>query len=297
MIDPKRVELMRFNGMPHLMGNVETEIERILGVLRWATSEMDFRYKLLEKAKARNIDSYNHKMKRQGKKTLPKIVILIDELADLMMSAPDQTEHTLVRLAQKARAIGIHLILATQRPSTDVVTGLIKANFPTRISFTVASSIDSRVILDTGGAETLLGRGDMLFLHPEIGLPMRAQGVIVTDKELNRIIRWWQKRADQSESPVHERYDDSESPPWEGKVGIGDDEDEDDALIDEAIALIKTEGHASASFFQRQLRVGYPRAARLVDQLEEMGILGPSQGGGREREILIPRNEGSDPET
>lgn len=291
MIDPKRVELMRFNGMPHLMGNVETEIERILGVLRWATAEMDYRYKLLEKAKARNIDSYNMKMKRQGRKTLPKIVVLIDELADLMISAPDQTEHTLVRLAQKARAIGIHLIVATQRPSTDVVTGLIKANFPTRISFTVASSIDSRVILDTSGAETLLGKGDMLFLHPEIGLPVRAQGVIVTDRDLNRVIRWWQKNDEQNQAPAQDRYDDTEAPPWEEKVGIGDDEDEDETLIDEAIALIRKEGHASASFFQRQLRVGYPRAARLVDQLEEKGILGPSQGGGREREILIERDD------
>jgi len=287
MIDPKRVELMRFNGMPHLMGSVETEIERILGVLRWATAEMDYRYKLLEKARARNIDSYNLKMKRQGKKTLPKIVVLIDELADLMISAPDQTEHTLVRLAQKARAIGIHLIVATQRPSTDVVTGLIKANFPTRISFTVASSIDSRVILDTSGAETLLGKGDMLFLHPEIGLPVRAQGVIVSDRDLNRVIKWWQKNGDPNEAPKQDRYDDSESPPWEDKVGIGEDEDEDETLIDEAIALIRKEGHASASFFQRQLRVGYPRAARWVDQLEEKGSLGPSQGGGREREILI----------
>ena len=291
MIDPKRVELMRFNGMPHLMGNVETDIERILGVLRWATAEMDYRYKLLEKARARNIDSYNMKMKRQGKKTLPKIVVLIDELADLMISAPDQTEHTLVRLAQKARAIGIHLIVATQRPSTDVVTGLIKANFPTRISFTVASSIDSRVILDTGGAETLLGKGDMLFLHPEIGLPVRAQGVIVTDRDLNRVIRWWQKNDERSDAPKQDRYDDTEAPPWEEKVGIDVDEDEDEALIDEAIALIRKEGHASASFFQRQLRVGYPRAARLVDQLEEKGVLGPSQGGGREREILIERDE------
>lgn len=294
MIDPKRVELMRFNGMPHLMGNVETEIERILGVLRWATAEMDYRYKLLEKARARNIDSYNMKMKRQGKKTLPKIVVLIDELADLMISAPDQTEHTLVRLAQKARAIGIHLIVATQRPSTDVVTGLIKANFPTRISFTVASSIDSRVILDTSGAETLLGKGDMLFLHPEVGLPIRAQGVIVSDRDLNRVIRWWQRNGDQNETPVQDRYDDSESPPWEEKVGIGVEEDEDVALVDEAIALIKKEGHASASFFQRQLRVGYPRAARLVDQLEEKGILGPSQGGGREREILIDLEDDPD---
>ncbi|MDY6873621.1 MAG: DNA translocase FtsK 4TM domain-containing protein [Chloroflexota bacterium] len=287
MIDPKRVELMRFNGLPHLMGSVETEIERILGVLRWATSEMDYRYKLLEKARARNIDSYNHKMARQGKKTLPKIVILIDELADLMMTAPDQTEHALVRLAQKARAIGIHLVVATQRPSTDVVTGLIKANFPTRISFTVATSIDSRVILDTGGAETLLGRGDMLFLHPEIGLPMRSQGVIVSDKELSRVIRWWKKEEDKDESAGQARYDDSESPPWEEKVGLEDDENEDEALITEAIELIREAGHASASFLQRQLRVGYPRAARLVDELEERGILGPSQGGGRERDILI----------
>jgi len=288
MIDPKRVELMRFNGLPHLMGNVEIEIDRILGVLRWATTEMDFRYKLLEKARARNIDSYNKKAERQGKRKLPKIVIMIDEMADLMMSAPDQTEHTLVRLAQKARAIGIHLILATQRPSTDVVTGLIKANFPTRISFTVASSIDSRVILDTGGAETLLGRGDMLFLHPEIGLPMRAQGVIISDKELDRIIRWWKKNA---EGPVLERYDDSERPPWEENVGMDENENEDEALIQEAIALIQAEGHASASYFQRQLRIGYPRAARLVDQLEEKGVIGPSQGGGREREILIETDD------
>lgn len=287
MIDPKRVELMRFNGMPHLMGNVETEIERILGVLRWATTEMDYRYKLLEKAHARNIDSYNRKMEKQKKKKLPKIVIMIDELADLMMSAPDQTEHAVIRLAQKARAIGIHLILATQRPSTDVVTGLIKANFPTRISFTVASSIDSRVILDTGGAETLLGKGDMLFLHPEIGLPMRAQGAIVTDKELNRIIKWWKKQDEANEEPPQSRYDDSDTPPWEERVGAEEEEDEDEALIQEAITLIKSEGHASASYFQRQLHVGYPRAARLVDQLEEMGIIGPSQGGGREREILI----------
>ncbi len=290
MIDPKRVELMRFNGMPHLMGSVETEIDRILGVLRWATAEMDFRYKLLEKAHARNIDSYNRKMSRKGQKKLPKIVILIDELADLMMSAPDQTEHALVRLAQKARAIGIHLILATQRPSTDVVTGLIKANFPTRISFTVATSVDSRVILDTSGAETLLGKGDMLFLHPEIGLPLRAQGVIVNDRELKRVIRWW-KRSQQEPSPDPQpRYDDSDAPPWEESIGE-EEMNEDEELIQEAIELIKSEGHASASYFQRQLRVGYPRAARLVDQLEEMGILGPSQGGGRERNILIDTDE------
>ncbi|MFW5714738.1 MAG: DNA translocase FtsK, partial [Brevefilum sp.] len=294
MIDPKRVELMRFNGLPHLMGNVETEIERILGVLRWATTEMDFRYKLLEKAHARNIDSYNLKMSRQGKKKLPIIVILIDELADLMISAPDQTEHAIIRLAQKARAIGIHLIVATQRPSTDVVTGLIKANFPTRISFTVATSIDSRVILDTSGAETLLGKGDMLFLHPEIGLPMRAQGVIVSDKELDKVIQWWKKQEKAKDESTQPRYDDTDEPPWEENVGAEGEENEDEVLIDEAIKLIKSEGHASASYFQRRLHVGYPRAARLVDQLEEMGVIGPSQGGGREREILIDINEEDD---
>ncbi len=287
MIDPKRVELMRFNGLPHLMGNVETELDRILGVLRWATTEMDYRYKLLQKAGARNIDSYNLKMDRQRKPKLPKIVVMIDELADLMMSAPDQTEYSVIRLAQKARAIGIHLILATQRPSTDVVTGVIKANFPTRISFAVASSIDSRVILDTGGAESLLGKGDMLFLHPEIGLPTRAQGVFVPDKELNKLIKWWQSQSGSETSEVQPRYDDEDSPPWEDNIGDEDDQDEDEILIEEAIELIKSEGHASASYFQRQLRVGYPRAARLIDQLEEMGIIGPSLGGGREREILI----------
>jgi S-DNA-T family DNA segregation ATPase FtsK/SpoIIIE len=170
------------------------------------------------------------------------------------------------------------------------VTGLIKANFPTRISFTVASSIDSRVILDTGGAETLLGKGDMLFLHPELGLPIRAQGVIVTDKELERIIQWWQKKSNQQEKIETTDADDLKQAPWEEKIGMQNEADEDETLINEAIQLIKTEGHASASYFQRQLRIGYPRAARLVDQLEKMGILGPSQGGGKEREILIDTN-------
>lgn len=289
MIDPKRVELMRFNGLPHLMGNVETEIDRILGILRWATTEMDYRYELLEKARSRNIDSYNKKLEHQNKRKLPKIVILIDELADLMITAPDETEHAIIRLAQKSRAVGIHLILATQRPSTDVVTGLIKANFPTRISFAVASSIDSRVILDTGGAETLLGKGDMLFLNPEIGLPLRAQGAMVSDRDLNRIINWWKKSLNLSESNNIINAD--ESPPWEDQVGSNGGSNADDHLVEEAIKLIKNEGKASASFFQRQLRVGYPRAARLVDQLEEMGILGPSQGGGREREILMDTDE------
>ena len=194
MADPKMVELVRFNGLPHLYGKVETEIERIMGVLRWTVAEMDRRYKLLEASRSRNIDSYNRKVRRRkGEQPLPQIVVLIDELADMMMTSPDQTEHNLVRLAQMARATGIHLVVATQRPSTDVVTGLIKANFPARISFAMASSIDSRVILDSVGAESLLGRGDMLYLAPEAPAPMRSQGVWVTDQEIERVITFWQK--------------------------------------------------------------------------------------------------------
>jgi S-DNA-T family DNA segregation ATPase FtsK/SpoIIIE len=197
LIDSKMVELIRFNGLAHLYGKVETDINRIMGVLRWVVVEMEHRYRLLEGAKARDIDAYNARLSRRkdtgGVRTLPRIVVIVDELADLMMSAPDQTEHNLVRLAQMARATGIHLVVATQRPSTDVVTGLIKANFPARLSFSVASGVDSRVILDVPGAENLLGRGDMLFLNPEIGNLLRAQGVLVTDQEIERIIAFWQK--------------------------------------------------------------------------------------------------------
>ena len=278
MIDSKMVELLRFNGLPHLYGKVETNIDRIMGVLRWVVVEMDHRYRLLEGAKARDLDSYNNKLIRKGEHSLiPRIVVIIDELADLMMSAPDQTEHNLVRLAQMARATGIHLVVATQRPSTDVVTGLIKANFPARLAFAVASSVDSRVILDTAGAETLLGRGDMLFLNPEVGNPNRAQGVMVTDPEIEKIITHWQQV---SEYPIEE------TPPWE-KLLQEPTEGGDDALIEEAISLVRGSQRASASLLQRRLRIGYPRAARLLDQLEEMGIVGPSPGGGREREVLV----------
>lgn len=278
MIDSKMVELLRYNGLPHLYGKVETNIDRIMGVLRWVVIEMEHRYRLLEGAKARDLDSYNRKLTRHGDgKPLPRIVVIIDELADLMMSAPDQTEHNLVRLAQMARATGIHLVVATQRPSTDVVTGLIKANFPARLAFAVASGVDSRVILDMTGAETLLGRGDMLFLNPEVGNPLRAQGVMVTDQEIEKLITHWQKVSD---FPL-----DGE-PPWE-KVLQESDGDEEDALLEEAISLVQGTQRASASLLQRRLRIGYPRAARLLDQLEEMGIVGPSQGGGRERDVLL----------
>ncbi|MGA7193205.1 MAG: DNA translocase FtsK 4TM domain-containing protein, partial [Anaerolineales bacterium] len=277
MIDSKMVELLRFNGLAHLYGKVETNIDRILGVLRWVVLEMEHRYRLLEGAHVRDLEGYNRKQARkEDGVTLPRIVVLIDELADLMMSAPDQTEHNLVRLAQMARATGIHLIVATQRPSTDVVTGLIKANFPARLAFAVASGIDSRVILDTTGAETLLGRGDMLFQNPEVGNPIRAQGVMVTDMEIERILDYWQKNSEmETESTA----------PWE-KILSEPDENEDEGLIEQAISIVRGTQRASASLLQRRLRIGYPRAARLLDQLEEMGIVGPGQGGGRERDVM-----------
>ena len=282
MIDSKMVELLRFNGLAHLYGKVETNIDRIMGVLRWVVLEMEHRYRLLEAAHVRDLDGYNRKQARkEDGVTLPRIVVLIDELADLMMSAPDQTEHNLVRLAQMARAIGIHLIVATQRPSTDVVTGLIKANFPARLAFAVASGIDSRVILDTTGAETLLGRGDMLFQNPEVGNPIRAQGVMITDMEIERILDYWQKNG---------TMESERTPPWE-KILSEPDEDEDEGLIEQAISIVRGTQRASASLLQRRLRIGYPRAARLLDQLEEMGIVGPGQGGGRERDVMPAEEE------
>ena len=285
MIDSKMVELIRFNGLPHLYGKVETDVQRILGVLRWVVVEMEHRYKLLEAAKARDIDAYNRQLhRRKDVLTLPRIVVLIDEMADLMMSASDQTEHNLVRLAQMARATGIHLVVATQRPSTDVVTGLIKANFPARLAFSVASGVDSRVILDLPGAETLLGRGDMLFLNPEVGSPVRAQGVMVTDQEIERVIAHWQKSMPQKTVRA----------PWESMLNEAATEGSDDILIERAITVLKKEQRASASLLQRRLRIGYPRAARLLDQLEETGVVGPSMGGGRDREVLIEPDEDSE---
>jgi DNA segregation ATPase FtsK/SpoIIIE, S-DNA-T family len=249
---------------------------------------MEHRYRLLEAAHARDLESYNRKItrKKDGGAPLPRIVVLIDELADLMMSTPDQTEHNLVRLAQMARATGIHLIVATQRPSTDVVTGLIKANFPARLAFAVASGVDSRVILDMSGAENLLGRGDMLFLNPEVGNPVRAQGVFVTDMEIERVISHWQKAAGEDEA----------APPWE-KLLTEPDGNEDEGLIDQAVSIVRQGQRASASLLQRRLRIGYPRAARLLDQLEDMGVVGPSQGGGRERDVLLGPMDQDEEET
>ncbi len=286
MLDPKMVELIRFNGLPHLIGKVESKLERITTVLRWVVAEMQRRYKLLEKERVRDLGNYNRKISQQKDgKRLPRIVVLIDELADLMMSAAEHTESTLVRLAQMARATGIHLVVATQRPSTDVVTGLIKANFPARISFAVASAVDSRVILDFQGAEALLGKGDMLFLSPEAAAPKRSQGVMVDDKEINAILSYWKKEVlvdKESENIIAD-----ENAPWDEMIRNDAVLADRDELVEDAIKEIRSSGKSSASHLQRAMRIGYPRAARLVDELEDMGILGAARSGGKDREILI----------
>ena len=285
MIDPKMVELVRFNGLPHLFGKVETNLERILGVLQWVVAEMDRRYQILDDTRSRNIDTYNRKVsRRKDGEILPRIVVMIDELADLMMMAPAQTEFSLVRLAQMARATGIHLVVATQRPSTDVVTGLIKANFPARMSFAVASSVDSRVVLDMNGAESLLGNGDMLFLPPEAGSPIRAQGCIITPEESERVLKAWNKLSDLEPEEL-------ELSPWENILDEKAELDEYDDLIKDAFRIVRNSQRASTSLIQRKLRIGYPRAARLMDELSILGYVGPSKGSGIEREIFIAPDE------
>jgi S-DNA-T family DNA segregation ATPase FtsK/SpoIIIE len=279
MIDPKMVEMTRFNGLPHLLGNVEVELDRIVGVLRWVTREMDERYRRLAEVGARHLTDYNGKMRRRRREQLPFILVFVDELADLMMLAAAETEHTVTRLAQMARAVGIHLIMATQRPSTDVVTGLIKANFPARISFAVASQMDSRVILDQVGAESLLGQGDMLFLSPDSGHPVRVQGCYVSDREIEELVDYWRREISDQER---------ESAPWEAMIQADAQlENDRDPLLEDAIELVRQVGGASASLLQRRMRVGYPRAAAIIDQMEQLGIIGPAESGGRLRQLLI----------
>ncbi|HLF26175.1 MAG TPA: DNA translocase FtsK [Anaerolineae bacterium] len=293
LVDPKRVELTLYNGIPHLIAPVVVDLERVIGVLKWVTNEMDARYKRFAKAGARNIVDYNARIANEGnEERLPYIVLVIDELADLMMMAPDETEKMICRLAQMARATGIHLIISTQRPSVDVVTGLIKANFPARISFAVASSTDSRVILDTTGAERLLGRGDMLFISPDSGVPQRVQGCFVSDSEVHNIVRYWKgvrgaetslaERVPADTLPVHQ------TPLWEDLAPVDDGAENmpEDDLLDRAIEVVRLQRRASISLLQRRLRIGYTRAARLIDLMEEKGIVGRAEESSRWREVL-----------
>jgi S-DNA-T family DNA segregation ATPase FtsK/SpoIIIE len=321
MIDPKRVELTVYNGIPHLIAPVVVDVERALPVLQWATREMERRYKEFSKLSARNIESYNEKLVARGEPVLPYIVILIDELADLMLSAPEDVERSICRIAQMARATGIHLVLATQRPSVDVVTGLIKANFPARIAFSVTSQVDSRVILDTPGAEQLLGRGDMLFMAPDVSKLQRLQGCFVSDREAHRLVDYW-KGASAVIEPEHLLPTDegqTETTPLPAAVGTAmpaaNDENAPqppwlpgqetlqqplwdeiaaaeaaaqgkDDMYRQAVEEVRKSGKASISLLQRKLRIGYSRAARMIDQMEAEGIVGPETGGTRGREVL-----------
>jgi len=290
MLDPKMVELSRFNGIPHLLGPVEIDAERILGVLKWCTREMDRRYQLLEEHAVRNIDSYNAQFgtRRRGRDYLPYIVIMIDEIGDLMLTHGEEMETSITRLAQMARAVGIHLVIATQRPSVDVITGLIKANFPGRIAFAVASSVDSRVILDASGAETLLGRGDMLFLAPDAAAPRRVQGCYVSDDEVRALVEYW---TDWYQKEVLSGKLERQPAPWERGVTQREFLAETDHMLEEAIQLVVETQEASASIIQRRLNLGYPRAARLMDLLTELGVVGELVGGGKARRVLIARGE------
>jgi S-DNA-T family DNA segregation ATPase FtsK/SpoIIIE len=318
MVDPKRVELTGYNGIPHLVAPVVVELERIVGVLKWVTREMDERYKRFSMAGARNIEDFNKHL-QEGQERMPYMVVIIDELADLMMLAPDETERVITRIAALARATGIHLVIATQRPSVDVVTGLIKANFPSRIAFAVASGTDSRVILDQPGAEKLLGRGDMLYLSGDTPAPLRMQGVYVADAEIRNLCNYWKQqmtdedyqarpisqlvldntviedaqtvtRSDKSE--VQQAFWDrdtesrvSSSASEDGDLGMGSGAE--DELYEQAVETVRRLNKASVSLLQRRLRIGYTRAARLIDAMEEQGIVGPAlEGSSKPRDVL-----------
>lgn len=278
LIDPKRVELTGYNGIPHLMTPVIVEVEKILASLKWAMNEMDRRYKKFAENGVRNIDSYNE---LAGFQSLPYIVIFIDELADLMAFAPVEVEDAIARLAQMARATGIHLVVSTQRPSVDVITGLIKANIPCRIAFNVSSMVDSRVIIDTPGAEKLLGRGDMLYIPPDQAKPTRIQGAFVSDKEVKKLVDFLKEKG-----PPVEYTEEVTQTPLVTRKGSASGTNGRDALFEEAIRTVCQHDRASASLLQRRLSIGYSRAARILDQLEEAGIVGHAEGS-KPRDVLV----------
>ncbi len=279
MVDPKRVELTHYNGIPHLLSPVIVEPEKVLSALRWIMAEMDRRYKQFAEAGARNIDGYNE---MSGFQALPYIVLFIDELADIMLFSPVEVEDAITRIAQMSRATGIHMVLATQRPSVDVITGLIKANIPSRIAFAVASQVDSRVILDTQGAEKLLGKGDMLYLPPEQAKPMRIQGAFVNDKEITALVTFLKNQG------ITPQYTEEVTTMTKhGNVSVPGIEGDIDDLFKESVKVVCQYERASASLLQRRLSIGYARAARIVDQLEAAGVISPSEGGSKPREVLV----------
>jgi S-DNA-T family DNA segregation ATPase FtsK/SpoIIIE len=275
LVDPKMVELAPFNGLPHLLCPVVTEPKKASHALNWVVNEMEERYRLLAKAGARNIEAYNVKQEK-----IPYIVVIIDEFADLMTVVPDQIENAVTRLAQLSRAVGIHLVLATQRPSVDVITGVIKANLPARISFKVASKVDSRTVLDMNGADKLLGKGDMLFMRPGESKLIRIQGSLVSDKEIEKVVDFIKSQGE----PV---YDEDILKEQERAVMANGEKDE---LYDEAVRIIMESNQASVSILQRRLRLGYTRAARIIDMMEQEGLIGPFEGS-KPRKILVDRED------
>ena len=294
LVDPKRVELTVYNDIPHLLAPVLVEAEKAVPALQGIITEMNSRYKLFEAARARNLSTYNGKVESPDAR-LPYIVVVIDELADLMMTASGEVEQALCRLAQLGRATGIHLVVATQRPSVDVLTGLIKANIPSRISFSVSSQVDSRTILDGAGAEKLLGKGDMLFLPTNYIKPKRLQGAFISDKEVQDLAAHWEGQHGGPIPPTAFRMPkEEEEPPWDTDEGIGDDdwhdeELEGDAMLREAKRLTLNFTRVSASLLQRKLGVGYPRAEGLLERLEAMGVLEPGDPG-KSRTVISRRS-------
>ena len=294
LIDPKRVELAAFADVPHLaFSEIVVDMDKVVGTLQAVIHEMETRYRRFAKVGVRNIERYNE---QAGSGRLPYWVVIIDELADLMLAAPYQVEHQLVRLAQLARATGIHLVVATQRPSVDVVTGLIKANFPTRIAFAVSSHVDSRTILDGGGAEKLLGKGDMLFQPKDQGKPTRLQGVYVSDGEIDDVVDFWTNgRFENLRPPSFDELIDEvaeEVAALDAGGAAGPPSSEVDPMITKALELAREHNHISTSLLQRRLRIGYPRAARVMDELEEQGVVGASEGGSGSRPVLLDADGG-----
>ena len=301
MIDPKRVELVNFNGIDHLTRPVVVDMDQAVAALQGAVAEMDRRFKIFAKAGVRNIDIYHHAIEgKPDAERLPFLIVIVDELADLMMISPDEVEKAITRLAQMARATGIHLILATQRPSVDVVTGLIKANFPSRISFAVTSQIDSRVVLDTPGAEKLLGRGDMLYMASDSSKLVRLQGCFVSDRELEKLVTYWKDFAPPTPpapTPESKKTGDEllQETLWGGTVPAKKSDADEDDLMPQAIDIVRQNHRASASLLQRKLRIGFQRAARLMELLEEKGIVGPDGGPTKGRPVIAQENAPSKP--